>query len=330
MKKARITANFFLFKINNINVELNPSWFVIFLLVTYSIFATVLPDYYPTGGLQQKMILSICFSFLFFSSLFLHELAHSLVANRIGIGVQSIVFHLFGGTARILREPKDPASEVKMAAAGPLTSMALSLVFFVLHKVFSLFAPVSGLLFYLLSFANLAVATFNLLPAFPLDGGRLIRSFLWKVTKNRLKSTIWSGRFSQLLAVLLFFAGISYGFNYSPDGFWLSLVAVVVFMLGRESITAAYQNEILEKPVSEILSIENVNNLPLAYFYELDYPSVLEVQPNQTVYDLLTLLKEERPYLVKYFDGEKVVYLKASTLYDLLLSILENARDVLK
>lgn len=330
MRRLIDLKNFFLFKLAGVPVFLNPTWFVIFLLITLSVYFTGFLGFYPQGFEAVWLLQSLVFSLIFFFCLISHELAHSIVALRNGIEVEGIVLHLFGGTAKILREPLSPFQEVKMAAAGPIVSVLFSSVFYLLSNFFRNLAPPASVVFYLLSIANLGVAIFNLLPAFPLDGGRLLRAFLWFIFKKRIKATRYASYVSSSIAVLLFLVGVFLGMNFGPDGLWISVLAIIIFNLNRESILAAYQDELMNKRLSEIINFEALREMGQVYFYDLDYPSIVEFRPESTVYEVLKVAKTQRPLFVKIKTNDGDFYLSAQVFLNSIFSILERAKDIIK
>jgi len=213
-------------KILGIDVEVNYTWFLIFLLVTISYGSLFTHDPYNVPFLPAT-VLSIITSLLFFASVLLHELTHSFVAKRNGLGIKRITLFLFGGVAQMTEEPSSPQIEFKMAIAGPCMSFFLALVFGVLWFFVTRFDP--GITytapFEMLSLINLGLAIFNLLPGFPLDGGRIARAVLWYFTKNVVKATRIASYAGQAIAFFLIFIGfIAFISNFGFGGLWLMLI----------------------------------------------------------------------------------------------------------
>jgi len=192
-------------KLFGIPIRLHFSWPIVFVYLTVML---ALPSgLFPTFSLQMRVIGSIITSLLFFGAVVLHELAHSLVATRMGIPVKSITLFIFGGVAQITREVVRPRDELLIALAGPLCSLVLAgflgLVWFVLPA--SLYPYLSIAIFWL-AIMNLILALFNLIPGFPLDGGRVLRALFWQGTGNYRKSTYiasWVGRSIGYLFILV-------------------------------------------------------------------------------------------------------------------------------
>ncbi len=180
-------ANVKLGRIFGIPVGLHTSWFLIFALVTWSLAAGYFPAEYPALPRTTYWLLGALTSVLFFGSVLLHELGHSVVALRNGIAVRGITLFIFGGVAQIDREPDTAGAEFRIAIAGPATSLALAALFGVLwlldRPIAHLAAPTMWL-----ARINLALAAFNLIPGFPLDGGRVLRAIVWQITGSFQKA----------------------------------------------------------------------------------------------------------------------------------------------
>lgn len=180
-----------LFKVAGIQIAIDYSWIAIFLLVSWSLSAGYFPHEYPGYGWAQYLGVGVVATLLFFASVVTHELAHSLVANHLGQPVRRITLFIFGGMAHLSREPSNATAEMKIAAVGPLTSLALGAIFWVCKRIVAgVGLPVLwGAVFKYLAFINVALALFNLLPGFPLDGGRILRGLLWRRSGNLRAAT---------------------------------------------------------------------------------------------------------------------------------------------
>ena len=174
---ARIT----LFRLLGFEVRLDASWLILAVLLTWSLARGYFPAYYPGLAAQTYWWMGVVGALGLFASIVLHELAHSVVARRYGLPMRGITLFIFGGVAEMDDHPPTAKSEGMMAIVGPIASYALALVFYLLHLAGSgggLPEALTGVLGYL-AFINLVLATFNLVPGFPLDGGRVLRSILW-------------------------------------------------------------------------------------------------------------------------------------------------------
>ena len=160
-------------KLFGISIRIDYTWFIVFVLVAGSLGFSYFPDVHPGWSNVKYWLMGIITALIFFASVLAHELAHSLVSKASGIPVHSITLFIFGGVARISDEPKSPGREFWMAVAGPATSIGIGIVFGVLYlitrRAWTLFPAMAELLLYI----NFFVAIFNLIPGFPLDGGRI-------------------------------------------------------------------------------------------------------------------------------------------------------------
>jgi len=186
-----------------IPVEINPTWFIIFVLVAASLAFSQYPSDSRFQGWGQfgYLLAGIVSALLFFASIVFHELSHSLVAKAGGLKIERVTLFMFGGVAQMSEEPRTARSEFLMAIAGPASSFVLAGAFFALGTISrALGAPswIWGPLGYLAT-VNLVVAIFNLLPGFPLDGGRVLRAILWQATGDQLKATRWAARSGQFI-----------------------------------------------------------------------------------------------------------------------------------
>ena len=195
-----------LFTIAGIEVGIHYSWLIIFGLVTLLISQYVLPD--QVGGLSavEYVILGAITSLLLFASVLVHELAHSFVAKARGLNARSITLFVFGGVSNLTGEPESPRTEFLVAIVGPITSFVLAGLMFVLATVVDepRFDAVVSYLF----FINLGLGLFNLVPGFPLDGGRVLRAVLWATTHNLRRATQWAANVGKLTAWALFGLGL--------------------------------------------------------------------------------------------------------------------------
>jgi len=199
-----------------IPVYLHSSWFLIFFLITVTL-GTQFTAQHPGWTQRQHWILGIVTSLLFFASLIFHELSHSAVALHYRIPVQSITLFVFGGLARIGREPSSAKQEFNIAIAGPLASMLIAGCFWLVFRSFrgnELVLAASGWLWQI----NLFLAVFNLVPGFPLDGGRILRALAWGVTKDFTKATWIASTAGKAFAYFM----IAYGILVALRGNWVS------------------------------------------------------------------------------------------------------------
>jgi Zn-dependent protease/CBS domain-containing protein len=214
------------FRLAGIRVTLDPSWFLIFLLVAWSLATGYLPEQLPGAGAPVLWLLGGGLALALFGSVLAHEFSHSLVARSRGVDVDEITLFIFGGAAKLRDEPRDAASEFLIAAAGPALSVALGAGILILGAVLepAVPAPLRAGLWWL-GMINLALAVFNLIPGFPLDGGRILRAILWWRTGDVERATVGAARTGQVIAAILMAVG---GFLVLTTGNWSWLWEVLI------------------------------------------------------------------------------------------------------
>jgi Zn-dependent protease/predicted transcriptional regulator len=212
-----------------ISLRLHYSWFFIFALVTWALAGSYFPSTYPTWSLSARIAAGLITSVLFFGSVLVHELMHSIVAQRQGISVQSITLFIFGGVSQITSEPKQPKDEFRMAIIGPLSSLLIGGVlfgiYFGLRDVDTFAAQFITAIAYWLGYINLLLGAFNLIPGFPLDGGRVFRSLLWWRSGNLKRATRTASNIGRAVGFIFIFVGIWLIFTGNwVNGIWLALI----------------------------------------------------------------------------------------------------------
>ncbi len=210
--------------VRNIPIKLHSSWFLVFALVTWSLARGYFPPSYPYLPLSTYWTLGVVTSLLFFLSVLLHEMGHSWIAQRNGIAVNSITLFIFGGVAQIAREPDRPSTEFRIAIAGPAVSFSLFVLFTAVYRIAQPVVALSAPSRYL-AYINFALAAFNLIPGWPLDGGRVLRAAVWARTRSFPRATRVAGFSGQLVAFAFMGIGLLMiiGGNFF-NGTWLILV----------------------------------------------------------------------------------------------------------
>jgi Zn-dependent protease len=222
-------------KILGIPIYLHSTWVFIFAAITY-IIASQFKQQHPGWTDIQHWTVGVLTSLLFFASVLFHELSHSVVAQHYKIRVVSITLFLFGGLARIEREPSKAIQEFNIAIAGPLASGFLSGGFYALAKLFPYSQSVGALAAWL-GWTNLMLAGFNLLPGFPLDGGRIFRAMVWGLTKNFEKATGVAGASGKLIAYTMILSGAWGAFHGSvQNGLWFAFIGWFILNAAQESV----------------------------------------------------------------------------------------------
>lgn len=236
-------------RISGIDIEINYTWFVIFILVAAALAFAYFPTVYPQLPVSVNIINGLLTSILFFGSVLFHELMHSSVALRNGLNISKITLFIFGGVSQMEDEPPTAGVEFRMALAGPLSSFALAMVFggiwFVLVRAgvsAAFFAP-----FGWLALINGLLGAFNLVPGFPLDGGRVFRSILWYFFNDITRATRIAARVGQGFAYSLIIFGLLMIFRGFLDGLWLILIGWFLNNAARGS----YQQLVLRTQLGE-------------------------------------------------------------------------------
>ena len=240
-----------------IDIRIHVSWFLIFGLVLVSLSNPrgILAEFAPGWTQRELVLVAAVTALFFFSSVLVHELAHALVARSFRMSVSSITLFLLGGVANLAKEPPSARAEFLMAAAGPLTSLGIGVTSFgVCELVFrsqggclellqlriaagpNLFSAIGVVAAYL-AFVNVLLAVFNLIPGFPLDGGRVFRSIVWGVTSDRGIATRFAARGGQIVAGLLFLFSVWRLFNGETVGaVWMAMIAYFLYTAASSSL----------------------------------------------------------------------------------------------
>ncbi len=219
-----MTANIKLGKIWGVPIGLHFSWFLIFGLLTWSLASGYFPEEYPALSTPVYWLIALVTSLLFFGSVLAHELGHVYLALRNGIPVKGITLFIFGGVAQIAEEPRDPGTEFRVAIAGPVVSLGLAGLFgglFLLDRAIPYLAAPSVWLLRI----NFILAAFNMIPGFPLDGGRVLRALVWRFTGSMGRATQIASFAGQLVAFGFISIGIfSLLTGNVFNGLWLAFI----------------------------------------------------------------------------------------------------------
>jgi Zn-dependent protease/CBS domain-containing protein len=211
-------------RILNIPIGLDFSWFLIFVLITWSLAASYFPSEFKNWPVVEYWVIGAITSLMLFASVLLHELGHSVVALHYKIPVRSITLFIFGGVAQIGAEPPNAIAEFWIAIAGPFVSFSLALVFGILQTIFTGIAPILALAKYL-AYINGLLGAFNLIPGFPLDGGRVFRAIVWGITKSFRRATIIAASVGRLIAFLFIIFGVWQMFTGNLfNGLWIAFI----------------------------------------------------------------------------------------------------------
>ncbi|HVM71770.1 MAG TPA: site-2 protease family protein [Anaerolineales bacterium] len=211
-------------RIFRIPIRVDYSWFLIFALITWTLAVSYFPAEFKGWPVAQYWIAGAATAILMFGCVLLHELGHSVVALHYKVPVRSITLFIFGGVAEIDAEPPSAGAEFWIALAGPLVSFALALFFGLLQFLLTSVAPLLAVAEYL-AYINGSLALFNLIPGFPLDGGRVFRAIVWGISHNFSKATLIAANVGRFIAFLFVLVGVWQVFNGDlSDGLWIAFI----------------------------------------------------------------------------------------------------------
>jgi len=238
-----------------IEIGFNWSLFFVFVLIAWTLAAGVLPQDVPGQGLVAYWAAGAAGAIVFYGCLLAHELSHALVARRSGMKVAGITLWMFGGVSRLEGDPKSAGAEALIAGVGPLTSFALALIALALALATTANAVVSDLLSWL-AFVNLALGLFNLVPAFPLDGGRLLSSLFWWRSGSRQRGVHNAVRIGRVFAYLMIAIGVLELFSGAVvDGIWIAFIGWFLLSAGSsEEVGTTIKALLKSVPVSAAMT----------------------------------------------------------------------------
>jgi len=219
-------------RVAGVEIGINWSWIVVFALFLWSLAGVEFPAAVPHRSAWVYAAMGVIATACFFTSLVLHELGHALQARRDGVQIEGITLWLFGGVAKFAGRFPSAGAEFRIAIAGPLVTLALGICFSVAAAAWPQPGAVRAVLIWL-AYINLALLVFNLLPAMPLDGGRVLRSALWARSGSMPAATHRATRVGGVLAALMIGAGLVTVLNGSLGGLWLALIGWFVLEAGR-------------------------------------------------------------------------------------------------
>jgi Zn-dependent protease/predicted transcriptional regulator len=243
-----------------ITLRLHYSWFIIFALVTWALTASYFPSYYPSWSIGTRIAAGLITSLLFFGSVLAHELMHSIISQRQGVPVKDITLFILGGVSQITEEPKEPKHEFNMAIVGPLTSLVIGGIlwgiFFGIRNINNSTAEFVTPIVYWLGYINLALGVFNLIPGFPLDGGRVLRSLLWWRSHNLKSATRIASTIGRVVGFLFIFGGIYLIFTpYWLNGLWIAVIGWFLESAANNSYRQLLLQDMLRGHIaSEVMS----------------------------------------------------------------------------
>jgi Zn-dependent protease len=246
-----------------IPIRINPSLFLILALLTWSLAETILPNMYPEMGLAGRWLTGLLTAILFLASILFHEMAHAWLALRNGIPVQSITLYIFGGIAQLGAKAKSAGAEFAIAAVGPASSIVLAALFYGINLALGDRGYLGGASLWL-SRTNLLLALFNLLPGYPLDGGRVLESIVWAITGKQATGVRVAGTTGQLIAYGLMILGGYFVFQGDVfGGIWFIVIGFVLLnAASAEKQAFVQQSRLAGTPVSSVMGIVREPEVP--------------------------------------------------------------------
>jgi Zn-dependent protease/CBS domain-containing protein len=274
--------------IAGIRIALHPTWLIIFLLVTLGLALGDLPDRFPGWPAVAYAGLGAVVATLFFISVLAHELSHAFVARRFGVEVRDITLFIFGGAATLEGDAKTPGQEALIALAGPACSIALGAVLIGGSLVVD--EPHVGEIAGWLGVINLSLALFNLIPAFPMDGGRVLRAVLWRLRGDQFAATRGAAVVGRFFGYLLIAAGVWMAAGGDFSWLWLALIGWFLSNAAGATVTQmSIQRTLAGVKVGDVMEAQPAS-----------------VSPNESVADLINerlARGDSRSFLVRHDDG---------------------------
>ena len=248
-----MNSSFKIGKIAGIEIGVHWSWLFIFGLITWSFATGILEEFFPQWPEARRWAVGVIVAVIFFASILLHELSHSLVAKARGIPVKGITLFIFGGVSNLGREAQSAGEEFQIAIVGPLTSLAIGAVFAILWVTLRIPWPDVAAIAGYLAFINGVIAAFNMLPGFPLDGGRVFRSFVWWRNRDLLRATRTASRVGAFVAYALMAGGALQFVLFNPiGGVWMFLIGLFL----RNASSTSYEQMVLQTALEGVSAAE--------------------------------------------------------------------------
>ena len=247
-----LSAGLVIGRIRGISIRVHWSWSLIFALIAWSLADGIFREVFEHWSASQRWTAGIITAALFFLSVLVHELAHAFVAQSYGMRVPSITLFIFGGVSSIDGEMRSAGQEFRIAIAGPLSSMALGVLFGGLFLLLRTGGP--AVVFGYLGFINFVLALFNLLPGFPLDGGRVFRSIVWARTHSRLRATRAASRLGTAIAYLIIAIGVIVVITVDIFGLWYVLIGLFLRSASQDALAQLkVERALRDIPASQVM-----------------------------------------------------------------------------
>jgi Zn-dependent protease/predicted transcriptional regulator len=282
-----------------INININYTWLIMFALVVWTLAIGYFPSVLPGAQVSTYWAMAVISAIFLFASLLMHELSHSIVAIKNKLPIRGITLFIFGGVAHMEKEPETPKVEFEMAIAGPLCSLVLGMLFWVITIVligWNAPGPVIEVTSYL-RFLNIFIAIFNLVPGFPLDGGRIFRAILWHYNRDLKKATRIASDFGKGFAFILMAFGAVNLFMSFITGVWFIFIGLFLLEMAETSYRQVEMNkalagihvrDIMSRDVITVNADEKLDRLVEDHFFKYRFTS-FPVITNDMLVGLLTL-----------------------------------------
>lgn len=299
-------GSFRLGSIFGFEIRIDYSWFVIFLLIFWTFSFASFPFNFPGFSSGVYLAMGLASTILFFVSLLAHEISHSLVARARGIPIEGITLFIFGGVSKTRGEAKSPGDEFWIAIVGPITSLVIGVALWLLgangiRAGWSI--PVSGSALYL-GVLNLALAVFNMVPGFPLDGGRVLRSIIWKITGSVTRATYYSSLVGQGIGYLLIVLGVVQAFAVSPiGGIWLAIIGWFL----RNAAAMSYKQHLLHGVLEGVPAADAMTPNPATVSPDLTLKEVMDGYFLRERYEAYPVVRDEQTVGLVTLDQVRAV-----------------------
>jgi Zn-dependent protease/CBS domain-containing protein len=251
--------------IRGIPIRIHFTWLIIFGLLSWSLASGYFPQHYPDLPITAYWIKGIIAALFLFGSVLVHELMHALMAQSLRVPIAGITLFALGGVSEMKQEPPSPSAEFKIAIVGPLASLVLAGLFWFLWRALEREGPdpsFAAIALYLMGL-NTVVAVFNMLPAFPLDGGRVLRAIIWGITKNLKKATYLATRVGRIFAYILISLGaVSLFAGAGFQGIWMALIGFFLLQGAQASYTQVILKEALAGIAVRDIMVKDVVSVP--------------------------------------------------------------------
>ena len=273
-----------------ISVDIHPSWFIIIAFVVWSLSEGFLPNQYEGWSQATYWLMGTTAALLLFVSVLIHELSHALVAKARGLDVPRITLFIFGGVSHLANQPRTAGEEFKIAIAGPLSSVVIAVVTGGVYLAMLDRQDQLEALFGYLCLVNIMLALFNILPGFPLDGGRVLRSIAWRRTRSFRKATRVSGNIGEMFGWGIVFLGVFLLFSSLWTGIWFMVIGWFLASAARTEVHGIKLDNILSKLTARDVMHEG-------------YTTISPGLPLQTVVDDHMMTSGERAFVVALGDS---------------------------